>query len=183
MRKMKLIGWVAGLSMVATAMTTAPARAVPANHAGTATNVSGNTAIQYGFEPTANFPTLNSSTEGTINAINSLTGGGQTGDAIDSLAGADISPETRAALLKLSERLNRIGRGLWAGDELDLSIRDAATELLRDLAEADTSCQANIDTAKCVKLSNLAKKITAFVSSVENLRTNLIKNGQEARIY
>ncbi len=170
MHGMKLISWIAGLSVIGGAIITAPASAEPANHAGTATNVFSNTAIRYGFEPLSNNPVLSPAVQEIQDLITSLTDGNE------------ISPDTKASLLALLERFNETEQRSWAYEgEIDQNIRDSASGLLRDLAEADARCRANAST--CGNLNSLVEKITAFVSNLENLRTSLIRNGQEARIY
>lgn len=86
------------------------------------------------------------------------------------------------ALLTLSERLQEIEHGLWAyGDELDRSIRDSASGLSKDLAAAEASCGA--DALKCSELKSLVQRVSAFLNELENLRTNLNRGVQKARIY
>lgn len=99
-----------------------------------------------------------------------------------------LSADTRSALLELSKRLEEIENGLWAyGDELDQSIRDSASGLSEDLAAAEASCKTNaLDTEnvlKCNKLTSLIQRVSTFVKEVENLRTNLNRGAQKARIY
>lgn len=95
---------------------------------------------------------------------------------------ADISPETRTALLELAERLQDIESGLWAyGDALDQSIRDSAKGLSRDLADARAACQASA--ATCGRLNRLAVKIRSFTQNLETLRTSMDGAVQKARIY
>ena len=190
MRKIKAIGWVFGLSIVGVVLSTDPASA-QLNHAATATNVSNNTAIRYGFEPIANNPEVSTSLQAAINAINELVGSPEA-----SAGGSEISPNTRTALLALLDRLQEIEGNLWTdGNELDQSIQDAANELARELADAQTNCQSGAeprdnlattdtpDDLGCQRLNTLVKRISGFVTNLEALRNRLIESGQEERLY
>ena len=82
----------------------------------------------------------------------------------------------------LLDRLNEVENELWAYQgELDLSIRSVAENLSEDLAEAQASCQANA--TSCSELNSLVSQIDSFVNNLNTLETELVRGGQEARIY
>lgn len=175
MHQIKLISWVVGLSIVGGAMAAAPAIAQRADDA-SGTNVFNSTAIRYGFEPLKNIELTATAIQETQGAITELTNG----DA--------ISADTRTSLVALSERLSEINSRPWDHKrELDRNIRDSATGLSKDLAEAELSCRAatqnSANLESCERLDSLVVGISSFVSNIEGLENALLERGQVARIY
>jgi len=171
MGKIKLLGWGVGLSVLSGALLMAhPAKAGGLNHAVTATNVSNALSIIYGNEAILNKPSIAKFLLANVKSIQALLDSGI------------LSLEAKASLTQLLAVLKGINGGIWPdGSALDLSIRDAAASLLKDVKAAQSGCST--DSTKCAQLIALFRRSNDFLKSLQAFEQELVKNGHELSIY